>query len=89
MKKNLGRRGFLYSVAGAAGYIGAGGSLAADDRFLEPARLGDLKLYYEVHGEGPAVVFAHGGGGNHLSWWQQVPAFSEHYKCITQIERFF
>jgi hypothetical protein len=27
------------------------------------------RLYYEVTGAGPAIVFAHGLGGNHLSWW--------------------
>lgn len=40
-------------------------------------------LYYETHGSGPALVFAHGIGGNHLSWWQQVPAFRERYTCVT------
>ena len=30
-------------------------------------------LYYELHGSGPALMFAHGLGGNHLTWWQQVP----------------
>jgi 3-oxoadipate enol-lactonase len=29
-----------------------------------------IDLYYEEHGAGPEVVFAHGAGGNHLSWWQ-------------------
>ena len=42
-----------------------------------------ISLYYEVHGRGPAVVFAHPGGGNHLSWWQQVPIFAQTYTCIT------
>jgi|RhiMethySRZTD1v2_1073278.scaffolds.fasta_scaffold533827_1 3-oxoadipate enol-lactonase len=42
-----------------------------------------IKMYYEVHGQGPAVVFAHPGGGNHLSWWQQVPALAQSYTCIT------
>ena len=42
-----------------------------------------IKMYYEVHGQGPAVVFAHPGGGNHLSWWQQIPAFAQSYTCIT------
>jgi 3-oxoadipate enol-lactonase len=39
-------------------------------------------LYYEQHGEGPPLVFAHGIGGNHLSWWQQVPHFRARYSCI-------
>jgi pimeloyl-ACP methyl ester carboxylesterase len=29
-----------------------------------------IDLYYEEHGAGPEVVFAHGAGGNHLSWRQ-------------------
>lgn len=48
-----------------------------------------IELYYEVHGSGPAVVFAHGAGGNHLSWWQQVPVFARDYTCITYDARAF
>ncbi len=48
-----------------------------------------IDLYYEVHGSGPAVLFAHGQGGNHLSWWQQVPFFARHYTCITFDHRAF
>ena len=40
------------------------------------------ELYYEAHGSGPALVFAHGIGGNHLSWWQQVPHFRGRYTCV-------
>jgi pimeloyl-ACP methyl ester carboxylesterase len=39
-------------------------------------------LYYEVHGEGPPVVFAHGVAGNHASWYRQIPAFSARYKVV-------
>ncbi|HEY6980033.1 alpha/beta hydrolase [Reyranella sp.] len=46
-------------------------------------------LYYEVTGSGPAVVFAHGLGGNHLSWWQQVAHFAPHYTCVTFAHRGF
>lgn len=46
-------------------------------------------LYYEVHGSGPAIVFAHGLGGNHLSWWQQVAHFSAKYTCVTFAHRGF
>ncbi len=42
-----------------------------------------VDLYYEVHGQGPALVLAHPGGGNHLSWWQQVPVFARTFTCIT------
>jgi 3-oxoadipate enol-lactonase len=53
------------------------------------APINGIDLYYESHGEGPAVVFAHGAGGNHLSWWQQIPAFAKHFRCITFDHRAF
>lgn len=48
--------------------------------FLETA---GRRIYYEEHGKGFPVVLAHGAGGNHLSWWQQVPEISRRYRCIT------
>lgn len=56
---------------------------------MATAQVNGIALYYEVHGEGPAVVFAHGAGGNHLSWWQQVPVFSRQFRCITFDHRGF
>jgi len=53
------------------------------------AAVNGIQLYYESHGSGPAMVFAHGRGGNHLSWWQQVPFFSDRYRCITIDHREF
>jgi pimeloyl-ACP methyl ester carboxylesterase len=49
----------------------------------------DCRLYYEVAGSGPVIVFAHGLGGNHLSWWQQVPHFEGRYTCVTFSHRGF
>jgi 3-oxoadipate enol-lactonase len=46
-------------------------------------------IYYELTGDGPALVFAHGLGGNHLSWWQQVPAFCGRYSCVAFAHRGF
>ena len=43
----------------------------------------DCELYYEVHGRGLPVIFIHGGGGNTLAWFQQVPFFATHRKVIT------
>ena len=63
--------------------------------YTAPARtIGQLKrpfgnLYYEVSGSGPALLFAHGLGGNHLSWWQQVAHFAPHYACVTFAQRGF
>ena len=53
------------------------------------ARPDGFRLYYERHGEGPAVLFAHGAGGNGFSWWQQVPAFAERYTVVTFDHRAF
>jgi pimeloyl-ACP methyl ester carboxylesterase len=47
------------------------------------------EIYYEVAGSGPAVVFAHGLGGNHLSWWQQVAYFAPRYTCVVFAHRGF
>ena len=47
------------------------------------------KIYYEVSGEGPPLLFAHGLGGNHISWWQQVPAFADRYRCVVFAHRGF
>jgi 3-oxoadipate enol-lactonase len=42
----------------------------------------DCRIYYEVTGSGPALVFAHGLGSNHMTWWQQIAHFSSRYTCI-------
>ena len=39
------------------------------------------RIYYEQHGAGPDLVFLHGAGGNHLSWWQQLPVLSREFRC--------
>ena len=63
--------------------------------YAAPSRtVGRLKrpfgnLYYEVCGGGPALLFAHGLGGNHLSWWQQVAHFAPRYTCVTFAHRGF
>jgi 3-oxoadipate enol-lactonase len=46
------------------------------------AHINGINLYYEEHGKGFPIVFAHGAGGNHLSWWQQIPHFSRRFRCI-------
>jgi pimeloyl-ACP methyl ester carboxylesterase len=55
------------------------------------ARSHGIDLYYELHGakpgSAPALVFVHGAGGNHLSWWQQVPYFRREYMCIAYDQR--
>ena len=45
---------------------------------------GDSRIYYELHGEGPPVLFVHGVGGNHASWFRQIEAFSSRYQVQTR-----
>jgi len=52
-------------------------------------RSGDAELYYEVHGSGAAIVFAHGAGGNAAIWYQQVPHFAGRYRVVTFDHRGF
>jgi 3-oxoadipate enol-lactonase len=61
---------------------------------LPPRRLGtlqrpDCRLAYEVTGEGPPILFLHGLGGNHLSWWQQIAHFSATHMCVALSARGF
>ena len=51
------------------------------------ATVNGTRLFYEDHGSGPAIVFAHGRGGNHLSWWRQVSEFQAGHRCITFDQR--
>ena len=49
-----------------------------------------FRLYYEdTGGTAPTILFLHGAGGNHLSWWQQIPAFAEEYRCVSVDQRGF
>jgi len=47
------------------------------------AEAAGVRVYYEVHGDGPAVVLIHGSGGHHASWWQQTPSLSRSYSVVT------
>ncbi|MPZ49489.1 MAG: alpha/beta fold hydrolase [Dehalococcoidia bacterium] len=53
------------------------------------ASINGIELYYETQGEGPPIVFAHGVGGNHVSWYQQVPFFARQYQAVTVDQRGF
>ena len=52
---------------------------------MPKAPINGIDLYYESHGDdsAPAIIFAHGRGGNHMSWWQLGAAFSGEFHCIT------
>ena len=62
------RRQFLQVAAASGGAALLSPPKAiAEQQFLTSAPLGSFKMFYEVHGDGPAVVFAHGSGGTHMS----------------------
>ena len=58
-------------------------------RTRDKLRRPDCEIHFEVTGSGPAVVFAHGLGGNHMSWWQQIPEFAQRYTCVAFAHRGF
>lgn len=45
-------------------------------------RVNDALLSVEEAGHGPAVVFAHGGGGDLSQWRHQIPVFARQYRVI-------
>src|SRR5690606_7248570 len=53
------------------------------------ASINGAEIYYEVHGDGPVVVLAHGGGSNHLTWWKQVYDLMGAYRVVTFDHRGF
>lgn len=56
---------------------------------MSKAEINGIEIHYQSYGEGEAIVFAHGAGGNLLSWWQQIPFFSQRYQCVTFDHRGF
>jgi len=53
------------------------------------ASSGGEDIYYECAGDGTAVVFCHGLGGNHAVWYQQVPVFAQRFRAVTWDQRGF
>jgi len=61
---------------------------------MPTAPINGIDLYYEdtdPEGESglPVLILLHGAGGNHMSWWQQIPAFRQDYRCIAIDHRGF
>lgn len=75
-------------AASAASALMSMPTASAEPVAVAPTKRGFLDrpgcgIYYEVTGSGPAIVFAHGLGSNHMTWWQQVAALSGRYTCVT------
>jgi pimeloyl-ACP methyl ester carboxylesterase len=49
----------------------------------------DGEIYFEEVGSGHPLVLAHGIGGNHAIWFQQLDALSQHYRVISFDHRGF
>lgn len=51
------------------------------------ADLGDINIYFEVHGSGYPILMLHGGFSNLEIWEYQIPVLSEEYKVIAMDSR--
>jgi 3-oxoadipate enol-lactonase len=47
------------------------------------ARVNDIDMYYEIHGEGEPLVLIMGLGGDHFRWFRILPLLAENFKVIT------
>ena len=80
------------ALAGAAGCGAAETELSGAAQFAEdppPAPPAEFTLFHEEYGEGAPVVFAHGAGGTHMSWWKQIPTFAQEFRCVAYSQRGF
>jgi pimeloyl-ACP methyl ester carboxylesterase len=46
------------------------------------AKVGDIQLYYEEHGQGEPLLLVMGLGASTLSWSGQIPAFEREFRVI-------
>jgi pimeloyl-ACP methyl ester carboxylesterase len=42
-----------------------------------------VRIYYEQHGSGPAIMLIHGSGGHHMAWWRQVAYLARWFTVLT------
>ncbi len=46
-------------------------------------KAGEIEINTELSGEGPCLVLIHGFSDNLTMWYNQVPAFAEHFKVLS------
>jgi pimeloyl-ACP methyl ester carboxylesterase len=51
------------------------------------ASVNDIRMYYEIHGDGAPLILLHGGLGSTASWKNQIPELSRHYQVIAADSR--
>jgi 3-oxoadipate enol-lactonase len=49
---------------------------------MPKVKVGDINVYYEVHGEGELLVLIMGLGGNTTRWFHILPVLSQEYRVI-------
>jgi 3-oxoadipate enol-lactonase len=49
---------------------------------MSKVKVGDINIYYEVHGEGEPLVFISGGGGSMTMMLPRVQFFSREYRVV-------
>jgi esterase len=54
---------------------------------MPEAVVNGLRLHYEEHGDGPAILCVHGGGSTALLWDDAVPALARYGRVITYDRR--
>jgi pimeloyl-ACP methyl ester carboxylesterase len=47
------------------------------------------KIWYEVQGDGPALMFLHGRAGNAANWWRQAAHFTPDHRVVVVDQRAF
>ena len=49
---------------------------------MPAVKVGDINIYYEIHGEGEALVLIMGYGGSSAGWFHQIPGLSREYRVV-------
>ncbi len=49
---------------------------------MPTVKVGDINMYYEIHGEGKPLVLIPGGAGR-MGWAPQIREFSQKYQVIS------
>lgn len=49
---------------------------------MPAVNLGNIEIYYEIHGQGDPLLLLHGLGSSSRDWEFQIPEFSSHFKTI-------
>ena len=49
---------------------------------MPKVKVGDINIYYEIHGEGEPLVLIMGYGGNSGQWFRQIPGLTKEYRVI-------